>query len=220
MNKLKTIIIAFFLGSISTVTFADWKAGITLSGAEVSPTAKEEAFGPGDNESRSEDLAMAFGSIFIEKNIGFAGISLGLDVVPYNLESEKVTNTRTDDGINDAADDDGTTEVDVEIEIPVTLYASVPLGSDGVYAKLGASYANVKTLEKTINSTTYPDAELYGGHLSLGFEKDTGQGFGVRVEAGYSMYTNITSISSSRRTKVHIDGIEGAHAKLSIVKSF
>tara|TARA_Y100001970_G_scaffold13253_1_gene15073 strand:+ start:6144 stop:6809 length:666 start_codon:yes stop_codon:yes gene_type:complete len=221
MNKLKTIIIAFFLGSLSTVTLADWKAGISATGASLDATGSEEVFGhpTTHNQQRSETIEAILGSVFIEKDTGIAGISLGLDVVPYIIESEKATNVRTDDG-SGGTQDTGTNEVVVDIETPVTLYGSIPLGGDGAYIKVGASYANLKTKEKTVTSTAYPDADLYGGHISLGYEADTGQGFSIRAEAGYSQYTNVTVRSSSNRTKVHLHSLDGPHARLSIVRAF
>ena len=221
MNKLKTIIIAFFLGSLSTVTLADMKAGISATAVSMDAQGSEEVFGhpTTHNQSRSETLEAVMGSVFIEKETGIAGISVGLDVVPYNIESEKATNTRVAEG-GGGTQDTGTNEVVVDIEMPITLYGMVPLGSDGAYVKVGASYANLKTKEKTVTSTSYPDADLYGGHISLGIEKDTGQGFSVRAEAGYSQYTNVTVRSSSNRTKVHLNSLDGPHARLSVVRAF
>ena len=76
----------------------------------------------------------------------------------------------------------------VTVETPVMIYALLQ-NDAGAFIKLGASQANVKTVETITTGSTYPNAEVYGGHVSLGVEKAFGdQGLSFRVEGGYSEY--------------------------------
>ena len=69
----------------------------------------------------------------------------------------------------------------------------------------------------------YPDADLYGGHISLGLERELPtDDLSFRVEAGWSGYTNVTVVNnqSARPTKVHVQDMDGATARISLLKTF
>ena len=93
----------------------------------------------------------------------------------------------------------------------------------GAFIRLGASQANVKTVETITTGSTYPNAEVYGGHVSLGVEKAFGdQGLSFRVEGGYSEYTNITVVNNqtARPTKIHVKDLSGVTARISLLKTY
>jgi len=213
MNKLKTIAIAIFLSTLTSVGYADWSAGVNLGGIAMKSVKGQETTNP--SKSRSEDLEALYGSLFVEKNLG--AVTLGLDVIPYNIETETVTNSRSGEAV-----DTGTTEVQADIEMHSTLYALINLGDSPAYVKVGASYANIATNEKMATSTTYPDADMWGGHVSLGAQFEVNEIF-VRAEAGFSQYEDIDVSSSGgdgAANKVTVSGLDGPHARISIGKTF
>ena len=214
MNKLKTLAIAIFLSTLTSVGYADWSAGVNLGGIAMKSVKGQETTNP--SKSRSEDLEALYGSLFVEKNLG--AVTLGLDVIPYNIETETVTNSRSGEAV-----DTGTTTVQADIEMHSTLYALINLGDTPAYVKVGASYANIATNE-TMGATNskYPDADMWGGHVSLGAQFEVNEIF-VRAEAGFSQYEDIDVSSSGgdgAANKVTVSGLDGPHARISIGKTF
>ena len=217
MKKITTLVLATIFSVVSTFANAEWSAGITGTGVSMDATAKEDGKTKAD-QTRDETLEAMFMSIFVEYNLGPA--SVGLDVMPYSFETEKVTNVRTDNNIDTASNDNGTTTAHLEVDYNTMLYVLAPLGDAGVYAKAGISFADVTSVETTVTSTSYPDDELIGGHISLGFQADVQDGVFVRAEAGFSEYDDLSGTSSSNRTKVQISNLSGPHARISIGKAF
>ncbi len=101
------------------------------------------------------------------------------------------------------------------------------LGDNGAYVKAMVSSHNMeattsimnKTTTDTQTNSTYPDERFFGGHLSLGFERDLGDVF-IRGEAGFSEYEKVTSKSSSGNTTVTAKIENGIHARISIGRAF
>ena len=82
--------------------------------------------------------------------------------------------------------------------------------------------AKVLTNEKMHTNTSYPNDELKGMHLSLGYQIETGN-INLRVEAGYSEYEDISVTGSGgdgTQNTVTVKDLTGPHARLSLVKSF
>ena len=221
MNKISKIFLLVLVSlSFGTISQAEVKMGISASGIDMSPSGKEELWdGHTHDPADSEDIQVPFASIFVEKDLGV--VSLGLDITPYDTTSDELNNVRTDDGT--VGDKDTTdAKVEVTLKLPVMIYALLQ-NDAGAFLKLGASYADVQTKETTPTGTQYPDAEVYGGHISVGFERplaDTGYDF--RVEGGYSGYTNITVVNgdTDRPTKIHVQDLEGITARVSVLKTF
>ena len=227
MNKIpKILTIVIGLLSFGSLALADIKAGITIGAIDMDPTAKEEKFsqhamngtgGPADNHT--EELQIPFASVFIEKDFGL--VSLGVDLTPYDLDSEELNNVRTatrGDGEQNTTD----SKVTVTVENPVMIYALIQ-NDAGAFVRLGASHANVRTDEVLTTGSKYPDADLYGGHISLGLERELGANdLSFRVEAGYTGYTNVTVVNdqSARPTKVHVQDMDGITARISLLKTF
>ena len=222
MNKIFKIFSLVLLSlSLGTISQAEVKMGISLSAIDMSPSAKEEMFNAASDEqpADSEDIVVPMGSIFVEKDFGV--VSLGVDLVPYNVDSEELNNARTATG--GAGDQDTTdSKVEVSVEMPIMIYALLQ-NDAGAFLKLGASYANVATKETITTGSQYPDAEVYGGHVSVGFERPFGDtGYDFRFEGGYSGYTNITVVNdqTARPTKIHVNDLDGVTARFSILKTY
>ncbi len=219
----KTILIALFLGCLTSLASADMKAGITVSGYQLDANGKESKSG----QSRGEDIAGVTGSIFAEYSIdALNGVAIGLDVVPYEIDMGAVSNARIGDTEGNQDNQTGTNSASVDMQYPITAYFLVP-SEQGLYLKAGVSYANLDITESLTTNSTYPDQELFGGHINVGYEYELGgnyeygpgEGAFIRIEAGYSEWEKVTVKSSSGRNTVTAD-LDGMSARISIGKAF
>ena len=218
MKTLKTILIALLFASFSTVSNAD-KIGLTITGLDARADGEEDSRGA--KQVRSEDIQGVFASFFIEKDLGT--MSVGLDINPLDIASGTVTNVRSAGG----AFSSQTNTATVEITENIGVYGLMDLGDTGAYIKAMVSSHNMeattnimnKTTTDTQTNSTYPDERFFGGHLSIGVERDLGDMF-IRGEAGVSEYEKVTSKSSSGNTTVTAQIESGVHARVSIGKAF
>ena len=214
---LSLILFSFTLGSFA---IAEVKMGFSVSAIDMEATAKEEKWSYFKAaQKKTEKMQIPMGSIFIEKDFGV--LSIGLDIVPYDLDSETLDNARTA-GVGGDDQDTTDSKVLVTVEKPLMIYALLQ-NEVGAFIRLGASKANVITKETITTGSTYPNAEVYGGHVSVGMEKAFGdEGLSFRVEGGYSGYTNITVVNdqSARPTKIHVQDMSGLTARISLLKTF
>jgi hypothetical protein len=217
----KTILIALFLGCLTSLASAGMKAGVTVSGYQLDANGKESKSG----QSRGEDIAGATGSIFAEYSIdALNGVAIGLDIVPYDIDMGSVSNVRNGVTSGNQNNQSGTNSATVDMEYPITAYFLVP-SEQGLYLKAGVSYANLNIKESLTTNSTYPDQELFGGHINVGYEHELGNyeyGSGdafIRVEAGYSNWATVKAKSSSGRNTVTAD-LDGMSARISIGKAF
>ena len=150
-------------------------------------------------------------------------MSVGLDINPLDIASGTVTNVRSAGG----AFSSQTNTATVEITENIGVYGLMDLGDTGAYIKAMVSSHNMeattnimnKTTTDTQTNSTYPDERFFGGHLSIGVERDLGDMF-IRGEAGVSEYEKVTSKSSSGNTTVTAQIESGVHARVSIGKAF
>ena len=219
----KTILIALFLGCLTSLASADMKAGITVSGYQLDANGKESKSG----QSRGEDIAGVTGSIFAEYSIdALNGVAIGLDVVPYEIDMGAVSNVRNGVTMGNQDNNTGTNSASVDMQYPITAYFLVP-SEQGLYLKAGVSYANLNIKESLTTNSTYKDQELFGGHINVGYEYELGgnyeygpgEGAFIRIEAGYSNWATVKVKSSSGRNTVTAD-LEGVSARMSIGKAF
>ena len=219
----KTILIALFLGCLTSLASADMKAGITVSGYQLDANGKEDKSG----QRRGEDIAGATGSIFAEYSIdALNGVAIGLDVVPYEIDMGTASNARIGVTSGNQNNQSGTNSASVDMQYPITAYFLVP-SEQGLYLKAGVSYANLNIKESLTTNSSYPNQELYGGHINVGYEYELGgnyeygpgEGAFIRIEAGYSNWATVKVKSSSGRNTVTAD-LEGVSARMSIGKAF
>ena len=91
MNKILKIFSLVLLSlSLGTLSQAEVKMGISVSAIDMSPSAKEELWSALSDEqpADSENIVVPMGSIFVEKDFGV--VSLGVDLVPYDVDSEEL----------------------------------------------------------------------------------------------------------------------------------
>ena len=225
MKKIIAIVLAvsslFFL--TATKTLADWSAGVSVSVGHFKAIGQESEDGEINKTVSTNSLEGKFSypSLFVEKNLG--AVSIGLDVIPGSVETTKIA--RTDINIGDGGlttgNDGGasgvTNTASVEISKHISLYALLPIMDTGAFIKAALMRADVGTKEVLGTGSVYPDTDMKGGSISIGYQYDLDTAF-VRAEVGVSEYDTVSAISNNGH-KVTAD-VDGDWARISIGKSF
>ena len=219
MKKIQTILISLLFASFSTFSYADGKMGLTITGLDA--TGKADEMSRGVEQTRNEDVQGVFASFFVEKDLGTA--TVGLDINPLDIASGSVTNVRSGGG----AFNNQTNTAEIEVTENIGVYGMLDLGDTGAYVKAMISSHKMeaettimnKTTTDTQTNSTYPSERFFGGHLSIGVERDLGDVF-IRGEAGLSEYEKVVSKSSSGNTTVEAQIESGIHARISIGRAF
>ena len=219
MKKIQTILISLLFASFSTFSYADGKMGLTITGLDA--TGKADEMSRGVEQTRNEDVQGVFASFFVEKDLGTA--TVGLDINPLDIASGSVTNVRSGGG----AFNNQTNTAEIEVTENIGVYGMLDLGDTGAYVKAMISSHKMEAETTIMNKTTtdtqtnsnYPSERFFGGHLSIGVERDLGDVF-IRGEAGLSEYEKVVSKSSSGNTTVEAQIENGVHARISIGRAF
>ena len=159
MKKIITAIIAsFFIGNFA---LAETSIGVKISAASMdasgSHTTNSSSGGSGgDAVNASGEADFNMGSFFIEKDTGLdfngVGITIGLDVIPFTAEVDKL-------GGGDGFD------ATVDVEDVMTAYIQPTFSTgDGVsvFARLGYTQGDVKITNITRQATTAGTASTDG----------------------------------------------------------
>ena len=223
MNKILSAIIAIFsLVLVSTASNAQVSIGFSGVAGWYSADGTEKE--SDETTRRNEELLVGYASIFAEYGVTDQ-IAIGFDIIPYSVESEE--SSRTDvvslsshDETAGSTNDSGTSTVKVSMNNHMTLYAKLG-GESGAYAKLGAHYVEVESLENLHTGSSYGNEEIYGGYVGLGYQADlpNAESF-FRVELGYSSYEEINKTASGNGANSISVDLEGATARISLGKSF
>ena len=224
MKTIKTILITLLFASFSTFSNAENRMGLTITALDA--RADGEELSRGVSQVRTEDIQGAFASFFVETDVDtpMGSMVLGLDVNPLDISGgQSVTNVRAS-GPGVALQ---TNTAEIEVTENIGGYVIMGLGGTGAYLKAMVSSHKMEAETTIMNKTTtdtqtnsnYPSERFFGGHLSLGLERDLGDMF-IRGEAGISEYEKVTSKSSSGNTTVTAQIESGIHARISIGKAF
>ena len=224
MKTIKTILITLLFASFSTFSNAENRMGLTITALDA--RADGEELSRGASQVRGEDIQGAFASFFVETDVDtpMGSMVLGLDVNPLDISGgQSVTNVRAS-GPGVALQ---TNTADIEVTENIGGYVIMGLGGTGAYVKAMVSSHKMEAETTIMNKTTtdtqtnssYPSERFFGGHLSLGLERDLGDMF-IRGEAGISEYEKVTSKSSSGNTTVTAQIENGVHARISIGRAF
>ena len=215
MLKIKNLLIATVVVLFATSAMAQtFRIGISGTGTKWDATGSETQQ---TSETRTEEVGAIYGQLFLEAEVQ-EYFSIGVSMMPYDVESETSTNAQTDKA------DSGTNTVQVDIQDYMMLYVMLEVPDTGVYLKVGRSSADLITNESMgATSTTYGDASLDGTHGALGYAYDTGYGVIVRAEVGVSEYDDVSVTSAGgdgTANTVTLTGLDGPTAGISIVKEF
>lgn len=221
MKKIIISLFSVFFLLIANANAADFgfKIGGTLgAGAFEVDGAVEKNADVTKNVTSEGDKAeemYALGSIFTEITVNDK-IAIGVDYVPYALESNEIENEQEVAGSTTKV----TNRAEVHIEDITTIYASLYL-NDNIYAKAGYLQADVLTKEALGTGGAYPNADIDGIVLGLGYDRAADNGMFVRLEATYTDLDSVQVTNSNDSTKsITVDGVKGYGASISIGKAF
>ena len=234
MKKISILILMVFgyFSNAAAIEGVNFGVSLTAGAFEVDG-AKEEFKGahagvgsPGDvsktNSSDGDEAegAFAIGSVFVEYEVNDL-FALGVDYVPHSLDSETTENIQ-DDITTSTTSSQKTNTVQVDFKDLATIYATYQFPDvDGLYAKIGYVQVDVITNENLGTGGSYPDTDMDGITLGLGYNRDLADDMFVRLEASYMDLGSASVTNSDDSTKsVTADGITGYGARISIGKSF
>jgi hypothetical protein len=185
-------------------------------------------------DTKSDEVGIAYASVFGELGLFDSGLRLGLNYVPYALESETTENVRNDlcsggEVVASATCTESTNKVSVDLEDLMQLYVSYHHDLDlpfvsSVFIKAGIIEADVITRDNLASGSQYPNTSLAGDFYGVGFEKNLEeQGMFVRLEGAVTTFDSIklTATNSGTNTNtIDITDMDGATATISIGKTF
>ena len=219
MKKILIVVSAILFASANA--FAAGNIGISVANTNFDSSGTETTKSSGEKNSTTRDEDVVIPSLFIEFETR-APFLIGLDIVP--VEGELGSGTGSDDD-NETS---GANKASAELAAHVTGYALLPLGSRGVYAKLGVSYAKIDTTEELATGTTYGNEDVTGTMIGLGIQKDNSNGSFFRLEATHTDYNDVTFNGSFNgnavgdsavRNEVDAD-VDATAIRISLGKSF
>ena len=219
MKKL-TLMIISGLYLFTTSAFSEVGVNIGVSGnmGLFGATAQETHTGKTTTsvtsaDSDSEIAAVAYGSIFIEKELG--RFLIGFDYVPTPFESDTVETAKQDDQTANptaAVKTVKTNKVQVDLEDLYTLYVGLNV-TENAYIKAGITSMDVITNESLGTGSSYGNTSLDGSMIGVGYHKDFDSMF-VRVEGNYMNFDGV-SLTSNDNT-IRLKSLDGVTGKVSI----
>ena len=219
MKKIiATIVALVFSTSAYAVTLSDISVGASINHGIYGGNGKEENFdhvGTLATTTKKDGAAFVdtYATIFVEAALN-ENISLGISYAPEAID--------TPQNINSAeGEKNGAGHVDIkvsaEFEDLTTVYALVK--SDiGVFAKVGYSQMDINVASE--NAGTYKDTDTDGIEVAIGYEHDMG-GVGIRAELAYHSFDDVKADNGQTdKNEITVSNMEGATARISLVKSF
>ena len=163
--------------------------GVGLLAGQISADGTETEGTAADTSDRTKSFEeMFYGADLFVEVVGDNGGTIGLSYVP--LDFEIGSGSRTDSAVatakGGAENDTGTRTASADVLDLITLYANVPMGSNGWYALLGGHLATVTTSESLPNSS-YGNEDIYG--YQVGFGTRSGN---RKIELSYSDFEDIS----------------------------
>ena len=219
MKKILLTVTAFLF--VTANAFAAGNIGISgaFTNLDSSGTETTKSSGEKNSTTKSEDVVVP--SLFIEFETR-APFLIGFDIVPVTSDLGSGT------GDDDDAETSGANKASAEISAHGTVYALLPVGSNGAYFKAGYAIANVDTTETLATGTTYGNESVTGLTVGLGFQKDNSNGSFFRIEGTYTDYEDLNfkgSLNgnavgdSAVRNEIDAD-IDATALRISLGKAF
>jgi len=216
MRKILTILAS----TVLLMSAANAQVSMGISGmyldVEVSGTQTLKTSGSKSSKTHSDEAMAA--EIFIENKTD-SGLSLGLAIIPMSAEIGTNSVSRTDKLTSGTVT--GTNKASADFSMHTTIYALMPMGSNGFYAKLGGGFVDVETTESLKTGASYGDESLNFATIGFGINKERDNGTFVRAEAAYTDYEEFTLKSTGSDAVSTISGdLETLSARISVGKSF
>ena len=219
MKKIiATIVALVFSTSAYAVTISDVSVGASVNHGLYGGNGKEENFDHlgALNETHKKDGAAfvdTYATIFLELALN-ENVSLGVSYAPDSIDTPQNVNS------GEGGDQQTDIKVDAEFEDLTTVYL-LAKSQIGVFAKVGYSQMDININSQ--NAGTYKDTDTDGIEVALGYEHDMGE-FGIRAELAYHSFDNVKAdngkSSDVDANKITVSNMEGATARISLVKSF
>ena len=221
MKKIiATIVALVFSTSAYAVTISDLSVGASFNHGIYGAKGKEENHthtGTVETTVKKEAAFIdSYATIFVEAAVS-DDLSIGLSYAPESIDTPQNVN----DGEGGNENNNNTTiKVKAQFENLTTLYV---LGKSdmGVYGKIGYSQMDINLV--TENAGAYKDTDTDGFEFAVGYERDLG-GVGLRAELAYHTFDDVKAdngkSSNVDANKITVSNMEGATARISLVKSF
>ena len=216
MKKIiATIVALVFSTSAYAVTISDISVGASYNYGVYAADGKEENFThTGTLEKTTRVTGKAFvddyATVFVEMAFN-ENISLGVSYAPESID--------TPQNINSGEGGDGKTDIKVEASFEDLTTVYLLAKSDiGVFAKAGYSQMDINVTSE--NAGTYKDTDTDGLEFAIGYERDLGE-IGVRAELAYHQFDDVKADNGiTDKNEITVSNMEGATARISLVKSF
>ncbi len=197
MKKITTLIASVLLMFSFSSLKAEVNYGVSVMTGLASSSGTEFEDGAGSADKNSEDIDEVFAgaSVFVETE--YAGITVGLDIIPFGVELGSKSRTDSTTDSNESTDDSGTYTASADLENLITLYANYPIGSAGAYLLGGIHHVTIATNE-TLPSSSYGDEDIFGYQVGIGVKEGN-----YKFEVFYSDFEDI-SISATGGSATHV----------------
>ncbi len=222
MKKLlSTILVSFSLAILPTSSNA---MDVTISvgagameGGYYGYGTEQNGLGTTDTSMISEGGAFtdSTGVVFGELNIG-DNMSFGVEFALDDLETPTNTNAQLDGGSV------VTNTAQASFSDLTTVYLQARM-LGGLYTKIMYHNVNVVTNESLGTGGTYPDREIEGLGLGIGYQHDMDVmgGMFIRAEVTASGYESVKAVNTTDVTKtITVTDIYGAQGSVKIGKTF
>lgn len=218
MKRIITILLSFLFISFQSAN-AEIGVGITAAAHELDASGTHTLRQSNVESTASHSETAAVPEFFVEAILDGGG-AIGISYIPTRDLGEKSRSDTNADG------DTGTYKASAELDNVIQVYADIPVvaGPAGslFYGKVGVQHATVQVADTLNSGSKFPDKDLLGVTLGLGFKGDIpfGNNLYYKVEATFTDFEDYVGLSdSSVPNKVKAD-LESQAAKVSIGYKF
>jgi hypothetical protein len=216
MKKIiATIVALVFSTSAYAVTISDLSVGASINHGIYGGNGKEENYthtGTLETTTKKDGAAFVdtYATVFLELALN-ENVSLGVSYAPDSVD--------TPQNINSGEGGDNQTDIKVSAEFEDLTTVYLLAKSDiGVFAKAGYSQMDINVTSE--NAGTYNDTDTDGLEFAIGYERDLGE-IGVRAELAYHSFDDVKADNGQTdKNEITVSNMEGATARISLVKSF
>ncbi len=219
MKKVLFILLAGIL-SFGSAQAVDLSVGVGVNQSVFAATGKEYSCNESGAGCSSLDEYGAFEesypSVFVEAGLN-EFLSFGIS---YQGSFDTPTNV-VDRGKHDSKD---RTSVSASFDEYITGYAKLNIPLGGLYMKAGMSRVDVATNETTVSGNSYPNTDLTGHIVGIGYEIETAAGVNVRLEIQGHAFGDVTvnngKAKDANYNEITISDMVGATGSFQLVKTF